>query len=225
MRRVKFLYYISIAALIAVGVLFVKANRYKSTISMVSTIKDKIIVMYSSNFKRMYEDSKQRETGDMAMLCIEGVSLLKDGGLNSVYLRLGEGTEDPYTLSGLYLEKNLDKKYKYVLIDISRAQTKYGRKYDIANKVCCPISMIISKKSTSYDDTLLFAGRIKSIIDKKYGTLPVHIITVDDGDYNQSMGSMGMTVEIGDAANTYDEARECLRIFCSAVLELAGMER
>lgn len=225
MRRVKYLYYISILAFVAVGILFVKANRYKSAISIIDTIKDKIIVVYSSNYKRLYAGSAQRGVNDMGMMCIEAVSLLKEGGLNSVYLRPEEGSEDPYTLSGRYLEKNLDKKYKYALIDISRGQTKYGKKYTIQNRTFCPISIVLSKKSSSYDSTLLFAGRIKEIMDKKYETLPVQIITVDDRDYNQSMGSIGMLVEIGDAANSYEEARESLQIFCQAVLSVAKMER
>lgn len=225
MRKFKYLFYFSVAAFIIAGILFVKVTRYNNAVSTVETIKDKVIVVYSSNFKRMYDRSSNSYVKDMGMLCMEAVSLLKGGNLNSVYIRIQEGNEDPYTSSGVQLNKSLSKNYKYVLIDINRGQSKHGDKYMIGDKACCAITMILSRKSKSYDDTLLLAGRIKESIDKKYESLPVKIETTDDGDYNQSMGSMGMLLELGDAANKYDEARESLGIFCRALIEVVDAER
>lgn len=225
MNKYRNLFYISVAALIAAGLLYVRAARNDSAISTVETVKDKVIVFYSSNYKRLYARTSGSNTDDMSMLCMEGVSMLKEGRMNSVYIRMQEGSEDPYTSSGMQLKKTLSKGYKYVLIDLSRAQTKHGSKYQIKDHICAPLSMIISKKSSCCDDSLLLAARIKEILNQKCPALPVNVVTVNDRDYNQSIGSMGMTVEAGDAANSYDEARETLKLFCTALLDVVDAER
>jgi stage II sporulation protein P len=157
---------------------------------------------------------------------MEGVSYLKSGGLNSVYFKIEKADADPYTQSGMYLKKNLKGTEDYVLIDISRDMTRYGIKYEVGEKYCSPITIKIAMKSKCYDSSLLFAGRVKAAIEEKYKTVPVKIITSDDGqDYNQSLGSMGMFVELGDSANTYGEAREALKIFCQAILQVDSIGR
>jgi len=200
--------------------LFVKNNRYEKTIKIIENLKNKTIVIYSSNFKRLYLNSKAGQVNDMEKLCLEGTSSMKSGGLDSAYLKISEGNQDPYTLSFIYLKENLDKKKKYILIDINRGQTRHGEKYDIGGISLCPITITISKKSKSYDDSLLFMGRVKAVIDKKYNLLPVHIVTDDTLEYNQSMGYIAALIELGDASNTYEQAKESLNILCQAIKEV-----
>lgn len=224
MRRIVFIHLLSIVVLIIGGILFVKANRHESTVKIIENLKDKDVVFYSSNLKRAYINFKTGETPDMEKLCTLGLNYMKENGINASSLKIEPGDLDPYSLSGVYLDKNLMKDKKYILVDLNRNMTKHGSKYKGQNGNCCPISIILSKKSKSYDQSLLFAGRVKSLIDKKYTTLPVHIISTDSEDYNQSKGYIGMLVELGDAANTYDEARESLKILCDAMTEVINVQ-
>ena len=224
MKYIKYLYFLSIAALILGGTLFIKAHRHESTVKIIEDLRSKSIIMYSSNFRRLYIDSLSGEVKDMEKLCIEGSSILKKSGLDCSFLKTQDGNVDPYALSGASLDKNLNKNNKYILIDISRNQSRHGAKYSIGKSNCTPISIVLSKKSKSYEDSLLIAGRLKSIIDKKYETLPLQIVHSDFGEYNQGKGYIGMLLEIGDAANTYDEAMESLKIFCEALKEVVGVK-
>lgn len=220
MKHINILLYLSIIALIAGGLWFVKNNRYEKTVKMIEDLRDKTMVFYSSNFKRMYTESIQDQTGDMERLCIQGTESMKSGGLNSLYLKIDGGNLDPYTLSGLCLEKNLKKYEEYILVDISRGQSRHGGKYAAGGGNSCPITIILSKKSQSYDESLLFAGRVKSIIDKKYTDLPIRIVTQDNDSYNQSKGYIAMLVELGDAANTYEDGKKALELLCEAFKEV-----
>jgi stage II sporulation protein P len=220
MNRIRYLYFLSIAALIFGGFLFVKAHRYENTVKIIEDLKSKSIIIYSSNFRRLYIDSRDGGIKDMEKLCMEGSNIIKNSGLDCTFLKILDGNEDPYTLSGIYIDKYLNKNNKYILIDISRNQSRRGEKYNVGQSKCSSISIILSRKSKSYDDSLLFAGRVKSIIDKKYDILPVQIIHTDSDDYNQSKGYISMLVEIGDAANTYDEAMQSLKIFSEALIEV-----
>ncbi|MDI6619871.1 MAG: stage II sporulation protein P [Clostridiales bacterium] len=222
MKRIKLIYYISLAVFVLCGILFVNVSRYSKTAGIVENLKDKTIIFYSSNHKRIYLNSHNIKINDMEMLCLEGVSYLKEGGLNPFFLRITEGSDDIFTQSYSCLKKSLKKDIKYVLLDISRGQTKHGERYMAGKNVCCPISIIISKKSKSSSDSLLFAGRIKAEIDRNYKTLPVQIVTVDDQDYNQSMGAIGMLIEIGDAANTFEEAKGSLKILSKAIIDVTN---
>lgn len=225
MKRIQLTYYVFILLFITAGLLFVKANRDDKVVGVIENLMDKTIVMYSSNNKRMYINSENTGINNMNTLCIEGTSYLKSGGLNPVHFKIEGEDSYPYNLSQDFLEKNLRKNEKYVLIDVSRGQTRYGSKFIAREKACAPIYIILSKNSKSYDSSLLFAGRIKWIIDDKYKTVPVQIISAVGQDYNQSMGHIGMLIEFGDAANTYDEARESLKIFCQSMLEVVKVER
>lgn len=220
MRLINFILYLSIAALIAGGLLFVKNNRDEHAVKIIEDLRDKTMIFYSSNIKRGYLDSPNGDISDMERLCTEGASIIKSNGLNSVFLKINEGNHDPYTLSGLYLKKTLKKDIKYILVDISRGQSKHGEKYQAGDKTCCPIKIILSKGAPSYDQSLLFAGRVKSVIDKEYARLPVLLVTDETSDYNQGMGYIGMLVELGDSENTLDEARESLQILCNALREV-----
>ena len=224
MKYIKYLYFLSIAALILGGTLFIKAHRHESTVKIIEDLRSKSIIMYSSNSRRLYIDSLSGEVKDMEKLCIEGSSILKKSGLDCSFLKTQDGNVDPYALSGASLDKNLNKNNKYILIDISRNQSRHGAKYSIGKSNCAPISIVLSKKSKSYEESLLIAGGLKSIIDKKYDTLPLQIVHSDFGEYNQSKGYIGMLLEIGDAANTYDEAMESLKIFCEALKEVVGVK-
>jgi len=220
LRRIGFIHFLSIIVLIIGGLLFVKDNRYESTVKIIENLKDKEIIFYSSNFKRLYNNFKSGDVPDMEKLCNLGLIYMMERGLNASSLKIEPYNLDPYALSGVYLDKSLRKDKKYILIDINRSMSKHGRKYKGQNGDCCPIFIILSKKSKSYDQSLLFAGRIKSEIDKKYKKLPVQIISTNSEDYNQSRGYIGMLVEFGDAANTYEEAKESLKIFCDAMIEV-----
>lgn len=224
MRRLKFLFYLSIILLVAGGVLFVKDNRHQSVANIAENLKNKTTVFYSSNFKRVYALHKVDELKDMERLCMEGASILAGAGLNAEYLQIQDGNDDPFTLSGEYLDKNLQKGKEYIVIDVSRGQTRHGKTIKTKLGMCCPISIILSQKSLSFDRSLLLAGRIKAVIHKSYPDLPVQIIQTDDRDYNQSKGYMGMLIEFGDAANLYEEARNSLKIFCNALIKVSGDE-
>ncbi|KPU43102.1 stage II sporulation protein P (SpoIIP) [Oxobacter pfennigii] len=220
MKRHSILFYISIAVLIAAGMLFIKSNRYEKTVRIIEDLKDKTVVFYSSNFKRLYLNSPQSQVGDMEKLCFEGYNIINDGGMSSFLLRIEDGNADPYTLSSSKLDKVLKKDDQYILLDLSRGQTRHGEKYIAGDKNCSPIDIIISKKSLSFDQSLLFIGRVKAVIEKKYPTLPVRITTVDTEDYNQSLGYIGILIELGDSANSYDEAKESMKILCEAIKEV-----
>lgn len=220
LKRLKLVLYLSIAALIAGGMLFVKNNRYEQAVKIMEDLKDKTMVFYSSNFERAYIGSGESQSNDMEKLCMEGTRIVQNSGLNSEYVKLYPGNYDPYTLSSLELQKTLKKEVKYILVDISRGQSRHGEKFKTGEKYSCPITIIISKKSSSHDQSILFAGRVKALIDKKYGNLPVQIEASDTAEYNQGKGYIGMLVELGDAVNTYDEAEEALKILCEAFREV-----
>jgi stage II sporulation protein P len=222
MKKIRLLYYLSVLLLIAGGVLFVRLNRYGSAIRVIENFGGKTMVFYSSTFKREYLNSSGGSIRDMDKLCAEGSDELRKAGLDSLSMKIADGTSDPYTLSEKYLNENLKKGSKYILIDLSRAQTEYGSRYKCGGEMYCPITITISKKSLSYDESLIFAGRIKYILDNKCKDLPVRIVESTSGDYNQSKGYIGMLVEIGDSANTFGDAEKSLRIFCDAIKEVAA---
>lgn len=223
-KGARFLYICSLVVLVCAGFLFIEASKQARVVGIIENLKSKTILFYSSNPQRSYLGSNM--TGSMDMLCIEGVSHLKTDGLKSECLKIEKGDADPYTQSGTILKNRIKNSNDYVLIDISRNQERHGSEYDIEGKKCCPIVIKLSRKSQSYDDSLLFAGRIKTVIDEKYKTLPFQIETVDDGkDYNQSLGCIGLLLEIGDSANTYEEASASLKLFCKAVTEANNLDR
>jgi stage II sporulation protein P len=222
----KILYVCSLLALVAAGMLFVNATDQSRIVGVIDSLKDKTIVFYSSNYDRSYTGYRNEAYRCMDMMCIEGMSFIRGGGLNSIHFKIEENVGDPYTQSSAYLKRNLKSTGAYVLIDISRDKSMHGSKYDIGGKLSSPITIKIAKKSQNYDNSLLFIGRVKAVIDEKYKSLPVQIITLDDGqDYNQSLGCIGMIVEFGDSANTYDEAREALNIFCRAIIQVDSIGR
>lgn len=221
MKGYKLLYICSLLALAAAGILFVNASREARIVGVIESLKDKKIVFYSSNYDRSYLGYSNENVKCMDMLGIEGVSFIRGGGLYSLHLKIEETVGDPYTRSGSYLKNNLPDTGEYVLIDVSRNQSRHGSKYDVGGRFSSPIAVKIARSSKNYDSTLLFAGRVKAVIDEKYKNLPFQIITLDGGeDYNQSIGCIGMLVEFGDSANTYDEAREALSIFCKAIIQI-----
>lgn len=221
-KRIKLFYYFSIVLLVAAGILFVVSNRYGRVVKVMENLKDKHVVFYSSNFKRMYLDSSGGPMKDMEKLTAEGTEKLKKKGYDSIQIRVEEGNADPYSQSGIYLERDLKSGIKCILIDLSRAQSKFGSKYKLGDVTACPIVITVSKSSRSYGDSLLFAGRIKYAIADKYKDLPVRIVESNEGDYNQSRGYIGLLVEIGDAENTFKEAERSLNIFCDAVIGVIG---
>lgn len=225
LKKIKIMYYLSIIALIAAGTLFVQANRQAKVVGILENLDNKTIVFYSSNFKRVYKNTLDGSSRSLDMLCIEGVNYFKNAGLNSEHLEIESGNADPYTQSGFYLKNNLKKNNEYVLIDLSRDQTRYGSQYKIDGNIYCPISIKLSKKSRGYDNSLLFASRVKAYLNEKYKSLPVYLISLEDQDYNQSIGYIGMLVELGDASNTFDEARESLKIFCQALVEVNNAQK
>lgn len=223
-KGIRLVYVCSIIILVIAGLFFVKLNRSEKVAGIIENLKDKTIVIYSSNNKRLYINTNDSSVHNMDTLCIEGASFLRSGGFSPVHFKIENGDSDPYTLSSLYLKKNLKKNEEYVLIDLSRSQTRYGTKCMAAENTCCPISIILSKKSASYENSLLFASRVKWAVEEKYKTLTIKIVTAEDQDYNQDLGHIGMLVELGDSANSYDEARESLKVFCQAVIKVGNVE-
>lgn len=219
-KRINLLYYFSIFVLIIAGLLFVRANRYGKVVKVMENLKDKPVVFYSSNFKRLYLNSSGGLMSDMEKLAGEGSGILKNRGIDSMQMKIEEGTLDPLSQSGLFIERNLEKNVKYILIDLGRAQSKFGSKYKCGDSYACPIFITVSKTSSSYSNSLLFAGRIKYAIADKYKDLPVSIVESRASDYNQSKGYIGLLVEIGDAENTFGEAEKSLNIFCDAAVQV-----
>lgn len=221
-KRIRVLYYFSIGILVIAGILFVRSNRYGKAVKVMENLKDKPVVFYSSNFKRLYLNSSGGLMKDLEKLTAEGTEDLKKKGYDSMQIKTEEGDADPYTQSGIYLDRSLKKGTKYILIDLSRAQSKFGSKYKCGDFTACPITITVSKSSKSYGGSLLFAGRVKYAIADKYKDLPVSIVESSEGDYNQSMGYIGLLVELGDAENTFGEAERSLNIFCDAVIQVIG---
>lgn len=217
MKKIRLIYYLSICILVLGGIMFVRANRNKSTGSFIENLRDKTIIVYSSNFKRQYINSSGGSMSDIEKLGMESAGLLRGGGLDALFYRISDNGVDPYTASSAFLGSNLKTGGEYILLDMSRAQTKHGSKFTAGGNTCCPINIIISKKSKSFEKSMLFAGKIKYIIDNRYKELPVYITESDEGDYNQGMGYIGLLVEVGDAANTFNDAERTGKIFCSAV--------
>lgn len=225
MNRIRIIFFLSIAALITGGIMFANASRYGKAVGVIGSLRDKTIVFYSSNNKKAYLKTGESGVNDMENLCIQGASSLREGSLDSVYLKIPDGNEYPFTRSGMYLKSTLKDNREYILVDISRDQTRYGGRYKTGKSISCPISIVLSKESPNHDDSLLFAGRIKAIIDSKFNTLPVKIISVDSEEYNQGQGCMGMLLLLGDSENTFSDASSALKVFCDAVKEIAEKER
>lgn len=226
MKSVKIMYICSLIALVAAGILFANMHRQAKVVGVIENLKTKTIVFYSSNSARSYLDYKNNGVGAMDMLCIEAMSHMKADGFNSINYKISNGDADPFTQSYQFLRETLKKDSEYVLIDISRGQSRHGQKYNIEGKTYAPITITLSKKSLCYESSLLFAGRLKAYIDEKYKAIPIHIITVDDGkDYNQSLGYIAMLVEFGDSNNSYDEASESLKVFCQSIIQVNSIQR
>lgn len=213
LKLINLLFYLSIFILIICGMLFVKQNRYDSVTNILEDVYEKPIIIYSSNFKRAYINHEESDIKDMDRLSIECTSTLKEYGFLSNHLKMEDEDIDPYTLSSKYLDNYIKKGKKYILIDITRNKSSHGEKVIIDNASYCPISIIISKNSDCFDNSLLFAGRIKSIIENKYTNMKIQIEQVEE-EYNQGKGYIGFMLEIGDSANTYDEAKNSIKIFC-----------
>ena len=213
LKLVNLLLYLSIFVLIICGMLFVKQNRYDSVSNILEDVYEKPVIIYSSNFKRAYINHEESNVKDMDRLSMECTSKLKDYGFLSNHLKIEDADVDPYTLSSKYIDNYMKRGKKYILIDIIRNKSSHGEKFVIDDISYCPISIIISKNSDCYDNSLLFAGRIKSIIESKYTNMKIQIKQVEE-EYNQSRGYIGFMLEIGDSANTYDEAKNSISIFC-----------
>lgn len=217
LKKIRLIYYLLICILVFAGTVFVKAARHTDGGSLSESLRYKPVVIYGSNFKRQYINSPAAGTPDIEKLGAEGAGILREGGTDAEFLAVPENGLDPYGASAALLKGRLKSGRDCILLDLGRAQTKHGSRFIIGGDTYCPINMIVAKNSDSVDKSILFAGRIKYIINSGYKELPVYITESDGGDYNQGMGYIGLTVEIGDAANTFAEAETTSSMFFAAV--------
>jgi stage II sporulation protein P len=86
------------------------------------------------------------------------------------------------------------------------------------------IMFVIGKNNKNWEENMEFATKLQEIIERKYPGITRSIFgknrSTGNGEYNQSISSNALTVEIGGVENTLEESQRTAKILADAFAEL-----